>query len=198
MRRILITLLAFVLFVAAVRWAPVASLTARSTAALSYAGPGACTAFSIDARRQLFLTAAHCITEGEVKIDGYVAWVVWQDVEADLAVLHSFAVVKPSLRPGKSTYIGQELASLGYAYGHIEAVFKVHVVATREITVENLPGKWLLVGPAFIPGMSGGPVVNEDERVVGVILRATEQLGYARPISDVYALTKAFWEYQPS
>lgn len=205
MKRLILALVAALALsvpASAFNWVSNASEVARSVVKLSAEAEGYgrytnCTGFSIDERRQLVLTAAHCLDQ-TTQVDGFATWPVFIDAEDDLAVLQTVGVSKPALKPGVNPKVGEELAAIGYGYGLNEPVFKVVKVAATGIELEGFPGKWLMVTPSYIGGMSGGPVIDEGGKVVSIVQLSTRDssAGFGRKITDILAKTRQFWQYR--
>ena len=179
----------------AFEWNSVAARVERSLVALkTLEGQIYCTGFVINNEENYVLTAAHCVdhTLGLV-VDKKFAWVVWQDKEADLAVIEAPAVNRPELKPGQSPVRGEGIASLGFGYGFSEGMFATGQVSSVGQVVDGLPGKWVVINFALIPGMSGGPTVDMDGKVVMINQRGNDVIGLGRSIDDIYKMTEEFW-----
>ena len=160
------------------------------------------TAFAIDGHR--FVTAAHVLglgfdsqygppalrdTAGHV-FD--IAQVVKYSQEQDFAVvtLKGAPDVAP-LQPGPKPMLNDPLYAVGNALG--EGVVIRDGVFTSE-TPEEEEGRWqwLRFSAAASPGNSGGPLVDTQGRLVGIVLRksANENLNYAAPFALVTAASE--------
>lgn len=154
---------------------------------------GACTAFSVDDRRQAFLTAAHC--EGpDLLVDDSPAVTVFYNREYDVMVLAAPAVRKPALHPAQAQ-TGDAIAAYGHAYGWPIAQVRRGTVALADVGIPGLPGRWLVTDFHLVGGMSGGPIVDTGGRVVAMTQRSNEYSGLGRPVQDVLALTASYWRF---
>lgn len=143
-----------------------------------------------------FLTNAHVVAGTRdtrvVLADSteYQARVVLFDPETDVAVL-----TVPGLRviplPMGAAGPGTQGAAIGYPEGGVERVSRAVIdqaveAQGRDIYGQNLVTRQIWVTEAHVvPGNSGGPLVDLDGRVVGVIFAAsTSQPGQAYALTD--------------
>jgi S1-C subfamily serine protease len=160
-----------------------------------------CTAFSIDEKRGLFMTAAHCLPEvtGQLTLDGHVAWVVYQNADLDLAVLESRGAVRPAMVPCvANAALGDEVIAIGHAYGFpVAQARRGHVAAPYmelPIAQGSAESKWFMVVDfALIGGMSGGPMISLDGCVVAINQQGNDAIGLGKPIEVIMAATRQFW-----
>jgi S1-C subfamily serine protease len=138
--------------------------TVRSMVRLSYQlneeETYTCTGFVVNAARGWVLTAKHCITEdGEgMFVDGQPSTVVGQN--DSFAMLTITPMTKPPLDIRKEKLnLGDDVLSIGYGYGEL-MVFMRQVAGFHagDVALNGL----------LAPGMSGGPVVDMNGRVVGL------------------------------
>lgn len=121
------------------------------------------------------VTAAH-VVEGAVQVDGrpYTGSVVGYDPAVDLAVLHiNQKAFGASLRfADLDPAPGTKVAALGYPNGAALRMTEGTVVAVGgSVDVEGHHREDLLEFDADSqPGNSGGPVIDSDGRVVGVLI----------------------------
>lgn len=121
-----------------------------------------CSGFVVDASRGLAITAEHCIVDNQIAllVDDLPSEVV--RTSEWLALVKVPSMVKPPLKIAKKRPdLSVPTWGLGWAFG-----LKFLVL---ERAVAGYDGTDLVVGGAFIEGMSGGPVVNDRGEVVGVI-----------------------------
>jgi S1-C subfamily serine protease len=135
-----------------------------------------CTGFQVAPKK--IMTAAHCVGD-DMKADGIPVKVISGDKYFDLALLEG-----PSDRPilqfrEREVQRWEMLKSLGYGYGWNRlTVLDNKVILTRYKVVEDGP-VGIVVQGGYIGGMSGGPLVDLDGKVVGVVQRSNSQIGYS-------------------
>jgi S1-C subfamily serine protease len=136
---------------------------------------GACTGFVSDNDRDFVVTAAHC--DGpKVFADNMPAKVRMKDVKNDLMVLHVDGIDRPALKlAAEDPKIGAEVASFGFGYALERPLFRVAHVSAADIAIER--GRYFAVDATFVPGQSGGPVVNEQGQVVMLVQMGTNVVG---------------------
>lgn len=179
--------LAFLLFfspiysVAASLWTPIADKLQQSVVFIEMVNDkgesGACSGFMINAAKHEVLTAGHC--DGEtITVDGTKAVKVHKDERKDLMVLRVDDVDKPALHLSKVPLDrGDEVASFGYGYGLEFPMLRVGHVSSTKFEIEGLSGPFVVVDAPFVPGQSGGPVVNDKGEVVSIVQRTGEGFG---------------------
>ena len=134
-----------------------------------------CTVTSIDAKVNLWLTAAHCVVnettqqfEGKYSISKHEALPVKIDTAADLAILKTITLSIPALRIAKTapTY-GDNISVWGHPFGVDEIVYSRGYIAAPFIT---LGGRQLLLfGTTVAPGNSGSAILNHKNEIVSVV-----------------------------
>lgn len=161
-----------------------------------------CTGFSVNDRYSYFITAYHCLNEGtaaDLKIDGLPARLLYANKALDLAVITA-DLHKPALRASTSALRkGDEIATLGHAYGFIDTLFRAGHVANPSIDLDSAfgpgyNGQWLIFDAPYIGGMSGGPVFALDGRVVGIVQQADEISGFGLNIKTILGATGFYWK----
>lgn len=166
---------------------------------------GSCTAFSINQKHAYYLTAAHCLGEdialwkeqvpGLVAVQGRidVKQVTLVNKQKDIAVLEG-VIGLPSVVRGKAS-IGQEVASIGYAYGENRPFILASIISQiREARAYDTTRIIILRDNVDIGGMSGGPVINTRGQVIAMVQQVNRNLSWGTAIEDIYQLTKLYWE----
>lgn len=117
-----------------------------------------CTGFKVNPVS--ILTAAHCVPpdHGEVYVDGVARQIVRQDEAFILLAVPQSPVPALTIRT-KPLLLTERVLAFGYGYGVME-------VLGRSVSGQS-KGDILLDGP-LIGGMSGGPIVDLDGKVVGM------------------------------
>ena len=166
-------------------------------------GEAVCTAFSIKSNKGAFyhnfLTAAHCSDENML-IDKKPALSIYVNTSLDLMVVQVAAenFYHPPLKPSTRQLVrGLEVGALGYGFGFTEPLFRAgHISHPGYNGIESPWGKdqiiFIFDGP-YIGGMSGGPVFDQDGRVVSIIQMSNSLSGLGRPISVIYSATAQYW-----
>jgi S1-C subfamily serine protease len=149
-----------------------------------------------------FVTNAHVVAgSGSVEIDTpnggrHAARVVLFDPNTDLAVLYSPGLaLRPLVVVDSDPVRGTGGAVIGYPGGGAEQVVPAAVSSTELATGYNIYGDTLVtrhlevLAARVIPGNSGGPLVNDNGQVIGVVFAASttaQDVGYALTIPQVY------------
>lgn len=136
-----------------------------------------CTGEVIAAER--ILTAAHCLeNDGPFYTDGVLAKVLKVDEQADLALL-SAPVHRPALVlrvetvPRFETFTG-----VGYAFG-TRRLYDLRVQSLLiDVAPDGVRTPGLIMQTGYIPGMSGGPVIDDRGQMVGIIQQTNAGVGY--------------------
>lgn len=164
-------------------WTPIAEQLRKSIfflEAVDQAGnrSGSCTGFSIHAEKKYILTAAHCDGH-KIRIDGTQSLVMFKDERKDLLVLKALGLeIGPGLVMAKENpKLGEQVASYGYGFGLEKPMFRIAHVSQVDSQIEELSGPFFMIDAPYIPGQSGGPVVNEKGELVSIVQRGTNGLG---------------------
>jgi S1-C subfamily serine protease len=139
---------------------------------------GRCSGFMIAPHR--VMTAKHCVGEA-LTVDNKPATVLRMSEELDLALLE--AEVKRPLLTFRDAPIHrwEHLTAIGHAFGwprdaDITALQVIVIFTSQPIEPDSANG--MIVQGQFIGGMSGGPIVDQDGKVVSIVQRGGEGLGY--------------------
>ena len=155
------------------------------------------TAFSIGANR--YVTAGHVLTAdlagswGPPQLRDAAGHVYSIDkvekfsLERDFAV---FSLVAPPAAPPLDTNTAPELNSVVYSVGNaLGTGVVIRDGLYTSTTPEEQEGRWnfMRFSAAASPGNSGGPLLDKNGKIIGVVLRKSpnENLNYALPIAEV-------------
>jgi len=152
----------------AAEWPDVLPLVKKSTVEIA-SSAGACTGFVIDNEKDLVLTAAHCDGPKDTLFaDNLKAEVKAKDDKNDLMVLYVKDIDRPALKLAqRDPMVGQEVASFGWGYAMQEPLFRVAHISAKNVALER--AHYVAIDASFVPGQSGGPVVDKDGNVVMVV-----------------------------
>ncbi len=179
-------LLVCALFSMAADWTTTAGKLAKSVVYIETT-QGSCTGFVINGEAvnkdkehvSWILTAAHC--DGpELYADQTSAKVLWKDTKKDLLVLETSDLNRPALLIAKDNpKIGDDLASYGYGWGLERPMFRAAHVSDDKtyIPEDGIGGPLIVIDAQYVPGMSGGPVVNVAGEVVSIVQRGGQGVG---------------------
>ena len=164
-------------------------------------GAGAGIVWSSDG---LIITNAHVIRRSKPQVvfgDGKTlpAEVLGIDRENDLAAIKVEAKDLPAAEAGNSREMGtgQMVIALGHPWGIIGAVTSGMVVGSGQ-NLAGMPGgdrELIAISLHLRPGFSGGPLIDDQGRVVGVnVMMAGPEVGLAIPSHVVEEFLKAMAE----
>jgi S1-C subfamily serine protease len=140
-------------------------------------GPYGCTAFAVAPRK--FMTANHCVNGTQMKVDGRPFLLLKADKKTDLAVL-IVDIDVPALRLSKTlAHRGDEVTGVGYAFAFDKLSFSINRVLFTNYDgggVVTYPGMW--VYGSYVGGMSGGPVLDQSGKVLGMVQQSNSGIGY--------------------
>lgn len=143
-----------------------------------------CTGVVVDAPKGWALTAVHCVELGkDIYVDEALSSII--KVNENFALVSVPKMDKPPLALGKSVPVmGSSVISSGYAYSIPGMTVLSRVIANRQGEDFGLDGP-------LIPGMSGGPVVDQEGKLIGINQASTEALGLACGIGEIRSFLKS-------
>lgn len=185
-------------------WTPIANALAKSVVYLERQG-GACTAFVINSdaphkrdegKQNYLLTAAHCDGK-EMYVDQTAATVVWKDTKKDLLVVEVDDLERPALKLARENpKQGQEVLSFGYGYALERPMARVTHIADDDTYIPEggIGGPLMVTDATFVPGMSGGPVVNANAEVVMIVQLGSDSVGMGVGASTIRSKAGRYFE----
>lgn len=158
-----------------------------------------CTASSINRQERLWLTAAHCVAEGEMFIEAQPATVVEMNEETDIAIIKVegyFPGGELTLSPSSPNYM-TDIIVIGHPFGYDDVFITRGYVSNLKALLSSddnvfflqpgFPKKlnnpfsgYMIFNVAAAPGNSGSPVINLKNEIVSVL-----QIGWGQGFSPV-------------
>jgi S1-C subfamily serine protease len=184
-------------------WTPIADKLSKSVVYIE-SKHGSCTGFVIASKvvkkdepdQSYILTAAHC--DGpELYADQAVAKILTKDTKKDLMVLSVEALDRPALSLAPDNpHIGETLASYGYGWGLERPMLRQAMVSDDKtyIPEDGIGGPLIVIDAQFVPGMSGGPVVNDKGEVVMIVQLGGGAVGIGVGAEVLKSKTGKYWE----
>jgi S1-C subfamily serine protease len=164
-------------------WSANAEKLAKSVVYIETAD-GSCTGFVINSdaknEKDYVLTAAHC-DGSKLYADGSDARVIYKDLKKDLMVLEVEDTGRPAVMLAKNNpKPGDELASYGYGYGFERPMLRITHVAddNTHIDQDGVGGPFIVTDATFVPGQSGGPVINAAGEVAMMVQLGSNAVGF--------------------
>jgi S1-C subfamily serine protease len=187
--RLFITALIFLLFhamPASAQWTATAPILAESVVYIESAN-GSCSGFVINNEKDLVASAAHCDgPKDTVFVDQMPAVVHAKDVKSDLMVFYVKGIDKPALKLAtKNPIVGQSVATYGFGYGLEQPLFRTHTVSANDAQIPELSYRYVVVDSSFLPGQSGGPIVDANGNVVAIVQRGNDVIGLGLPVEEI-------------
>lgn len=144
-----------------------------------------CTASSINRDEHLWITAFHCVAEGEMFIQASPAFLVEGDKTTDIAVISV-----PNYTAGGQIPLAtvgpkwlEHIIIAGHPFGYEDIFVTQGWVANPKAFVDGIEGvAFMVFNVAAAPGNSGSPVLNLKGEMVSIL-----QIGWSRDFSPVSA-----------
>jgi S1-C subfamily serine protease len=181
-------------------WSAAAAKVTKSAVYIENA-EGSCTGFVINSAARakgetdFVLTAAHCDGE-KLFVDHVPARVIYKDTQKDLLVLEVEDLSRPALKlAGSNPKIGDQVASYGYGFGLERAMFRTATISDDQSVIPEIPGgPFIQTDAQFVPGQSGGPVVNVSGDVLLIVQRGGGGVGIGVGAETIRAAVGRFFE----
>ena len=175
---------------------------------LNVGSQGQCTAWSLNQRLRLWVTAAHCIVmavdmDGVVSLEPYAELNIagtpvtaWQaNLALDLALLQA-DLSAPALKLGPYPREGHEVTVYGYPGGW-QTPLEVWLRVSNPF-VKLYDHYWMILDGHVWPGHSGSPVLDRKGRVIAVVqAHGTDRyagMTFVSPWSALKQLGEGYWE----
>jgi V8-like Glu-specific endopeptidase len=184
-------------------WRGVAQRLEASVYRMAIVGAGGssgCSAWLLNAERDIVVTAGHCAPAGvSVTVGGRHAELLVANADLDVAVL-SVRGIRGTPLQFRSTVVtlGMPVATIGYPMRSRQPIFRAGWVAGTSVTMPDSTG--LMLDLVVQAGQSGSPVVDSDGRVVTMVRRTFTDAIF-RSITmgmDTRALWNFVEEYLPT
>lgn len=158
---------------------------------------GAGSAFRVS--KTTYFTVAHVTGIGGCKVDGVPIEVTGENGGLDFAVFRLPASNGPKFVVNcDGVHRNDQLEAIGYADGlPFQRLLRVRGTGVSVALEADRKAMAIVVGPEFIPGMSGGPVLNRHGEVVSLVnaYRPQSGISFSRELKDteICASTFARW-----
>ena len=163
---------------------------------------GRCTGFVINAsagdkgNRDLVQTASHC-DGASLTVDGQPATVKAKFIREDLLVLDVEDLGKPALRLAKSDPdIMQRVVAVGYGYGLEKPLFRQSQISQVGVRLPDRESSYIAIDAGFVPGQSGGPVINQAGEVVMIVQLGNAYVGFGVGAETIRKKCAKYYEKQ--
>jgi S1-C subfamily serine protease len=185
-------------------WASLVKTLEKSVVTIERDDKGvSCTGFVINSKYKdkddddldLVATANHC-DSAKLWADQSKATVIAKNKEKDLLVLSVEDTGRPALALAKDNpNVGDIVASLGYGYGLERPLFRLtHISAETYIPYDGIGGPLFLTDATFVPGQSGGAVVNDAGEVVMMVQMGSNSVGMGVGADTLRSKIGRYWE----
>ena len=144
----------------------------------------------------LIMTAGHCDGK-ELYADQAATRLVAKDIKNDFLVLEIADSERPALRLSKKDpRIGEEVMSYGFGYAFERPMLRISHVSDNEANIpyEGIGGPFVITDATFVPGMSGGPVVNASGEVVAIVQMGTPMMGIGKGAEEIKKKVGKYFE----
>lgn len=152
-----------------------------------------CTGFVVDTARGWAMTVAHCLPEKGVEffVDGQPSELVRSNEL--LAIVSTERMSKPPLNLRESKpKLGEQLVLAGYGFDSMTVLVR-YFSGYQRTNMDDGTTHYLFpkVDNPLVPGMSGGPIVDLNGEIVGIIQASNDALGYGSSAEEIREFLKA-------
>jgi hypothetical protein len=137
----------------------------------------------------VLMTAAHVTGNGPCSVDGVPLDLTLEDGALDYALLRGTIGI-PMTPLCKELKRGRAYYGIGYAGGRYRMDSRLFAEGRADAEVEGISYRGMMrFGGGAIPGMSGGPIIDERGRVAAIVNASNSALSTAlgRPLKDTQA-----------
>lgn len=139
---------------------------------------GSCSGFVINTEKKHVLTAGHCDAE-KMLVNGLSSIRMFKDARKDLMVLRVNDLEDlPAIALAENNpKVGDEVMAIGYGFGLEKPMVRISHISITGLDIEGLSGPFIMVDAGFMPGQSGGPVLNSEGKLVAIVQLGSQGLG---------------------
>lgn len=161
-------------------------------------GQTVCTAFVINQENAYLMTADHCMDSPfPLTANGQPIEELEHNQDLDVAILSAPGVkgidpLQPNLE--KVSWEGiTTVYAVGYADGRDYPTLIKSTVVFPEFSIPVDSNPWIMLSPEPIGGMSGGPIMDANGKVIAIVQQGGYALGISRPLYLVKDLVEKYW-----
>jgi len=166
-----------------------------------------CTAFSINQKERFYATVAHCVDDSfDLKVGGKEAVILVIDKKYDLAVVRVYGGDAPAIpladtieestwKPDQTLDWCSEMGGGGFANGNTIPTAMMGCTVYANIYADKWERSFGWFSTNFVEGMSGGPVVNKEGKLISIIQVTNPPFGGGgATLGDLKEKLGKYWE----